>query len=97
MPDAIARYDLIVTVCNGISSRREPVVVDMIENRDEGPDGSPGRLRGAKLKHFSAPAGIHIAYERVALAGRSRWFLLVNGSPQTHMAKDRRWLRWIDG
>lgn len=96
MPLAHARYDLVLQHGDGYSANRINAVVDMLEMRDTGPDGSPGRLRSAQLECYEAPRGFAITYERLAIAGRAKHYLVLNGWPQKHFSRDRRWLRWVE-
>lgn len=92
MPLAEARYDVVLRD----GDRLVPVVIDMIETRDVGPDDAFGRLRDARMVRYDTPDGAALSHSVYWIDGRWRARLDFKGVVQESVEWDRRYLRWID-
>lgn len=93
MPTAEARYDFRIQVGQHMHDFR----VVMHEERLENEAGMPGKLLSARLAAFEVnPPGPIVDYKRIAYAGPSRWYLLVNDQPRPNLRTERVWLRWLE-
>jgi hypothetical protein len=89
---ARSRYDVVMRH----GDRSVPVVVDMLETRDQAQGGPHGALLRAKLERYDAPPGDWVTYQPLYVEGRWRWCLSFNDEPQVGVEWDRRFLHWLE-
>ena len=92
MPLAEARYDVVLRD----GDRLVPAVIDMIETRDVGADGKPGKLRNARMVRYATPGGESLSHSLYWIDGRWRARLDFKGIVQLGVEWDRRYLRWVE-